>query len=103
MKKIFIVFGLLVSSSIALMAGACSTTMSFTQLSALGSTGCEFAGYNFSNFNISGYIDLATTAANGYNFVVDPTTKDNYLVTFGQTSGSAFQVAISGKVLFTDG
>src|SRR5690349_16952308 len=99
MKSILIVFGLLVSSSMALMAGACNNTMTLTQLSSLSSTGCEFDGYNFSNFNISGYIDLATTASNGYNFVVHNTpgdiATDNYLVTF-IAAGSGFQVAFSG-------
>ena len=107
MKKLFLASVWLAMNSITLMAGPCSTTMSFTQLGTLGSTGCEFAGYNFSNFNISGYIDLATTASNGYNFVDHHTpgdnARDNYLVTFSSTSATGFQVAFTGKVLQTDG
>jgi len=107
MKKTLFAGILLVLSSIGLVAAPCSSTMSVSQLGALGSSGCEFAGFNFSDFNISGYIDLATTASNGYNFVLHNSpgdqARDNYLVTFSSTSATAFQVAFTGNVLQTDG
>src|SRR5947207_2648095 len=107
MVKIFWAAGILALGSINLMAGNCSSTMSVTQLSALGAAGCEFAGFNFSNFNLSGYIDLSTTAAGSYNFVDHNTpgdnARDNYLVTFSNTSATGFQLAITGAVAFSDG
>jgi len=107
MTKTILAGCLVALSGVTLMAGPCSTQMSITQLSALTSTGCEFAGYNFSNFAISGYIDLATTASNGYNFLLHNTpgdnAKDNYQVTFSAPTGTSFQLAITGTVLFTDG
>jgi len=107
MKRIFLILGLLTLGSFSLMAGPCSTTMNLTQLTGLASTGCEFAGYNFSDFNITGYIDLATTASNGYNFVVHNTpgdnAKDNYLVTFSSPTSTSFQLAFTGAVAQTDG
>jgi hypothetical protein len=107
MRKTVLAGCLVALSSVTLMAGPCSTTMTINQLGTLGATGCEFAGYNFSNFAISGYIDLATTASNGYNFVDHNTpgdnAKDNYLVTFSVPVGSSFQLAFTGAVSFTDG
>jgi hypothetical protein len=80
--------------------------MSISQLSALGSTGCDFNGYNFNNFQISNYIDAATTASDGYNFLLHNTpgndARDNYLATFGAL-GTGFQVAFTGRVPLSDG
>jgi hypothetical protein len=107
MRKTLLAGCLVTLSAVTLIAGPCSTTMNINQLSALTSTGCEFAGYNFSDFNISGYIDLATTASNGYNFLDHHTpgdnAKDNYLVTFSAPSATSFQLAFTGAVLFSDG
>jgi hypothetical protein len=107
MRKTILAGCLVALSGVTLMAGPCSSTMSINQLSALASTGCDFAGFNFSNFGISGYIDLATTASNGYNFLTHNTpgdnAKDNYLVTFSTPTSSSFQLAFTGAVSFTDG
>lgn len=107
MKRIIVLFGLIGSGSLLLFAGPCSSTMSMTALIGTGSIGCDFNGYNFNNFALTQYIDAATTASNGYNFLVHNTpgddARDNYLATFTAAGASSFQIAFTGKVMQTDG
>ena len=107
MKRFFALFGLSAIASISLFAGPCASTMSFTALIGTGSTGCVFNGYNFNNFGLSQYIDAATTASNGYNFIDHNTpgndARDNYLATFTSHGLTAFQLAFTGKIAQTDG
>lgn len=106
MRKLALICGLLTASSLGLQAGVCTTTMTLTALSTLGSAGCDFNGYNFNNFVIDNYLDAHYAGSGQYNFLAsggNPANTSNYLANFATLNGVGVQVSFTGAVAQSDG
>jgi len=98
MKKVLILVSMFAGLTTAAFGAACASSTNMLVLDSMAqNVGCDFNGYNFSNFIFSGYNDFSFPGGNVYNPLTgtggNPANAVNYLVDF-TANGSSTTITI---------